>query len=59
MLEWWLGTNTSSTTITATPRTCHHTEMPLKIDTRWPEKTLIRPCRIRIKMNSANTTWAS
>ena len=49
----------SRITITATPTTCHHTETLLKIETRWPEKTLIIPWMSRISANSANTTCAS
>ena len=45
--------------ITATPITCHQTEMPLNSETRWLEKTLIRPWIIRMIRKSANTMWAS
>src|SRR5882672_8433416 len=39
-LWWWSGTKTSTAMITATPRTCHHTEMPLNRATRCEEKML-------------------
>jgi len=32
--------------------------MPLNIETRWLEKTLISPWMIRITANSAKLTWA-
>src|SRR5262249_27602080 len=48
-LACWSGTMTRTPTITATPRTCHHTEMLLKIATRWLPRMLMKMCRHRIR----------
>jgi hypothetical protein len=45
-------------TISATPKTCHQTDRPLKSETRWLEKTLISPWMIRMRRNSPKTQWS-
>jgi hypothetical protein len=54
---WWLsGTKTSTAMITATPMTCHHTEMPLKRATRCDEKMLSVAWRARRTTKTAKTS---
>jgi len=45
-------------TIASTPKTFHHTEMPLKKVRRWLEKTFTTSPRMRIRTNSTITTCA-
>ncbi len=45
---WWSGANVSAPTMTATPRTCHHTLTLFSRPTMRTPKVLRRPWRIRI-----------
>src|SRR3954449_4458486 len=50
-LAWLSGTTTRMPMITATPRTCHHTEMPLNLATRWLPRMLMSTCSARMIAN--------
>src|ERR1039457_2938484 len=54
--EWEWGAMKRSTTITATPARCHHTETRLNSETMLTPKVLIRPW-IRSRMAVRSTTW--
>jgi hypothetical protein len=55
-LWWWSGTKMRTAMITATPRTCHHTEIPLNSATRCEEKMFRTACNARMTTNTAKTS---
>ena len=51
---WWSGTKIRTSRITATPMTCHHTEMPLILATRWLPAMFTRAWKARMITKSQN-----
>ena len=51
---WWSGTKIRTSRITATPMTCHHTEMPLMRATRWLPAMFTRAWKARMTTKSQN-----
>ena len=51
---WWSGTKTRTSRITATPATCHHTETPLILATRWLPAMFTRAWKARMITKSQN-----